>query len=162
MEQNYFQLMKHCVIFDIDGTLADGSHRQHLIRGPGKKNWPAYQKLAYDDVPVWPVIKALKAFSTYHTVFIVSGRGEQEREITENWLFEKASVFPDFDYKALYMRPARDSRADTEIKEEILRTKIMTAGYWPQCIFDDRPRVVKMWRSLGIFVFDCQQVHDDF
>jgi hypothetical protein len=155
--------MKSCVLFDIDGTLADGSHRQHLIRGPGKKNWPAYQKLAYDDAPHWPVIGALRAYGEVNnmTTFIVSGRGEQEREVTEKWLNDKAHIGRSY-YHSLFMRPARDSRPDTEIKEEILRQKIMPLGYWPQAVFDDRPRVVAMWRSLGIFVFDCQQIHDDF
>ncbi len=156
------QHLKDCVIFDIDGTLADGSHRQHLIKGPGKKNWPAYQRLAHDDKPIWPVINALKTYALRYPVFIVSGRGEHEREITQKWLHEEARVYENIDYKALYMRPNRDSRADTIIKEEILVNDIQKQGYWPIAVFDDRPRVVAMWKSKGIFVFNVQQVHDDF
>ncbi len=34
-------MSERCVIFDIDGTLSDPTHRLHHVKG-GAKNWPAF------------------------------------------------------------------------------------------------------------------------
>lgn len=43
-------------IFDIDGTIADCSHRLHFITGE-HKNWDAFYDACLDDAPINDVIK---------------------------------------------------------------------------------------------------------
>lgn len=146
--------MKDIVIFDIDGTLANGEHRQKYVRGkPGEKNWPAYmERLHLDTVHqhVYIMFRLLIANGTFN-VYIVSGRDEPYREQTEKWLKDNGIEH----YKALYMRPAKDYRSDDIIKEEIFNEHFGDKKDRVLCVFDDRPRVIRMWRKIGIPVFNC-------
>ena len=45
-------------IFDIDGTLADCSHRLHYISGE-HKDWDAFYKECVNDKPIMGVIEVL-------------------------------------------------------------------------------------------------------
>jgi hypothetical protein len=58
-------------------------------------------------------------------------------------------------YAGLYMRKAGDYRSDDIVKEEILDTQFKDKINNILCVFDDRPRVIRMWRRRGIPVFDC-------
>jgi hypothetical protein len=60
------------------------------------------------------------------------------------------------------MRPADDFRGDDIVKREILATIVSHFGRKPDMVFDDRPRVVRMWRDEGIFVFNVYQGEEDF
>lgn len=57
------------------------------------------------------------------------------------------------------MRSSRDKRPDTEIKLELynkcLKDKVAFA-------FDDRPRLVRLRKRLGIYTFDCNVEGRDF
>ncbi len=83
------------------------------------------------------------------SIVLCTGRQEQHRAVTEEWL---ARHHVPFAY--LYMRPTEDYRDDTEIKAELL-TKILKDGWRPIMAFDDRNKVVAMWRRLGV---PCAQV----
>ncbi len=156
------------VIFDIDGTVADGRHRQHFV-STKPKNWPAYQAGAPHDAR-WDgmhfVYNAMRATAggeylpgngghatpVNHRILFVSGRSEDEREVTEQWLERN-----DFGgYYKLIMRPSKDYRADDIIKEEILDTHILPF-YDVVCVFDDRPRVIRMWKRRGLYVLTADQ-----
>jgi predicted kinase len=141
---------KPCIIFDIDGTLADLTHRRHLVTG-NKKNWPEFFARVGDDLPMEQTIWLNSLITLYSglPVFLASGRSEKERVDTETWL-TKYEVC----YNHLYMRPANDFRKDTIIKEEIL-AQIRSEGYEPWLIFDDRECVTEMWRKNGLFVLQC-------
>ena len=148
-----------CYIFDLDGTLADLSHRLHHIEATPvrKKDWRAFFAAVVDDAPIAHVIQLARAikFSTARSyayrerVIIVSGRSDECREMTEAWL-EKHDVPCD----ALYMRRAGDRRPDDIVKGEIL-DQVLADGWRPIMAFDDRDRVVAMWRARGI---PCAQV----
>lgn len=138
-----------CYIFDIDGTIADLTHRRKWIETK-PKNWKAFEAGMSDDKPMWHVIGALKALKKAgYCIVLCSGRGEQNRSVTEKWLFEY-----DITYDDLYMRAKGDYRADDIVKEELL-DRILADGWNPLMVFDDRQRVVDMWRRRGI---PCAQV----
>jgi len=80
-------------------------------------------------------------------VIICTGREETEREVTESWLDDGG-----IDYDGLYMRKKKDYRGDDVIKRELL-AEIRADGYEPVLVFDDRNRVVDMWRAEGIRCF---------
>lgn len=75
------------------------------------------------------------------------------------WL--KRYIFPNDHINdiPLYMRTAGDKRPDDVVKEELL-AKIRADGYEPFLVFDDRQRVVDMWRRNGIQC--CQVAPGDF
>jgi len=136
-------------IFDIDGTLANGSHRKHLLEQKPRK-WTEWEKLLHLDEPHHDILFFLnlgKAIGM--SIVICTGRGEETRERTEQWLANHG-----IEYDKMYMRPAKDYRDDSVIKKEAL-DKMREEGYNPIVAFDDRDRVVKMWRENGI---RCLQV----
>jgi FMN phosphatase YigB (HAD superfamily) len=143
-------MTKKDIIFDIDGTLANGSHRVQYVRDK-PKNWPRYNDLMHLDTVHEHVKKIYLALleQMEYDIYIVSGREDKFRQVTETWLCHNGIDA----YVELYMRKAGDYRSDDIVKEEILLTKFNKDDI--VCVFDDRPRVVRMWRKHGIPVFDC-------
>jgi hypothetical protein len=137
------------IIFDIDGTLADCEHRRHWIKTKPKNYEAFHAGIPFDPViePVAHVMRTLTAAG--NTIICCSGRMEKNRNDTEQWLL-KQKLHP----HALYMRPTDDMRPDDVIKEELL-ARIRADGFNPVMAFDDRQRVVDMWRRNGII---CAQV----
>lgn len=138
------------VLFDIDGTLADLSHRTPLVRTK-PKNWPEFFRRIPQDKMIWPVFAVLQAMSyTGYEVILVSGRGEESRKDTEEWL-RKHNV----PYSELLMRPEKDYRGDEIVKLELLNRKFSEdERKFIVGVFDDRPKVIRMWQSIGLKVFN--------
>jgi hypothetical protein len=144
---------KDVIICDIDGTIADLSHRLHYIRPDhpaftGKKNWPAFHAGCAEDAPhedVRLILWTLAPIGVREVVY-VSGRNDVARSATEEWL--RVHNFP---IGKLMLRVAGDYRSDDIVKEEILDRM----GLTPErvlCVLDDRQRVVDMWRRRGFRV----------
>ena len=66
------------MIFDIDGTLADATHRLHHVTG-GRRDWDAFFAEMADDVPVKPICDLLVELIKRNTIVICSGRPERSR-----------------------------------------------------------------------------------
>ena len=147
------------IIFDIDGVIADNSHRLHYIYQI-PKDWHKFNELLPDDPVLAPGYKVYKALTTdpSNTIVFVTGRSEDERRDTEIWLAQNAFNKHD----GLFMRRARDYRPAPVVKREILRKLEELYGQKPDMVFEDSPRVNKMWREEGIWVFDCNQSQEDF
>jgi len=141
------------IICDIDGTVADCSHRLHWIRSK-PKNWKAFFAGAMDDKPILEMIVTINALKNENRIIFCTGRSESNRNVTSDWLAtyvgEWTKLCP------IYMREDGDYRHDDIVKEELL-VKIRKAGYEPTLAFDDRDRVVAMWRRNHI---RCFQVAD--
>lgn len=134
---------------DIDGTIADISHRRPFLEQV-PKNWKQFKATLHLDGPVEPIISAVQRLKKAGwRVVLVSGRDEESRDVTVKWLAQHAVPFD-----ALYMRPDGDYRRDDLIKEELLLAARFD-GYEPDLIFDDRDQVVQMWRRHGL---TCVQV----
>jgi hypothetical protein len=134
------------IVFDLDGTLALNKHREHFIVGP-TKDWNAFFDACGGDTPNLPVIAVMGALANLHIVEIWSGRSDRVRRITEDWLhrYDMASSF------LTRMRAEGDFTADELLKEQWLKERR------PDLVFDDRDKVVAMWRRHGI---PCFQVAD--
>jgi hydroxymethylpyrimidine pyrophosphatase-like HAD family hydrolase len=146
------------IVFDIDGTLANIEHRLDYVRSK-PKNWKAFDAGIPNDKVNEPVATVLVNMADAgHDIVLASGRNERSRQATVDWLYDNELDC----YQKLYMRKADDFRSDDIVKQEILDEIIADYGRKPDMVFDDRPRVVKMWRDNGIFVFNVYQGEDDF
>ena len=140
-----------CTVFDIDGTLANINHRRHYVQYH-PKNWTAFNRSMHLDTPNHDIIWLLDLMrSNGSTILIASGRGEEQRDVTQAWL-----AAHHVHYTRLYMRPAKDYRRDDIIKSEIL-DQMRADGFDPTMAIDDRDQVVAMWRTRGL---RCLQVAD--
>lgn len=129
------------IIVDIDGTVA-----LHVARGP------------YDieqcrtDKPNTPIVSMVNHFAELgYKVLFVSGREEKYRDLTVAW-FQDHKI----NGHELFMRPTDDKREDSIVKQEIYDSRIR-GNYNVFAVFDDRNRVVDMWRRNGL---TCLQVAD--
>ena len=59
-------------------------------------------------------------------------------------------------YDGLHMRVTGDQRKDSVVKAEIFDREIRDR-YHVVGVFDDRAQVVRMWRSLGLTVFQVAE-----
>jgi len=137
------------IVFDIDGTLADLSHRLHYIQPAEgeEKDWDGFFAACMDDAPIPHVIQTLKDLSEMgHPVEFWTGRSEAVREETIQWLM-KHLRWPSFAIK-LKMRPIGDHRPDY-----LLKSDYIDFDDKPDLIFEDRKTVVEMFRRNGIQVF---------
>jgi len=142
------------LIFDLDGTLADNSHRQHFVDGE-VKDWDAFFQACDKDTPtIWcSVMGSLWAHK--HDVMIWSGRSGIVRGKTESWL-DKHVYHPRniVGKPQLRMRAEGDYTPDEQLKEQWL-CELLVAGRTISAVFDDRKKVVDMWRKHGV---PCAQV----
>lgn len=140
------------IIFDIDGTLADCSHRLHWIQSK-PKNWNAFFAGMALDAPIEPTITiAQSLFNSDNNLIFCTGRPISHYGITQAWLEKHVG---DWTLACpLYMRPSGDHRPDYEIKA-LLAAKMLADGLNPKVAFEDRQQVVDMWRRSGII---CYQV----
>ncbi len=142
------------VVFDIDGTLADNSHRQNLAPPKGP-DWDEFFAEMVNDLPNQPIIdlyQTIKASGKYSCV-LVSGRPDNYRKHTEEWLAKY-----ELEYVLLCMRKVGDRRPDYDVKKEIL-DDLLGKGYEIAFVVDDREETVRMWRDNGITCLQCAD-HD--
>lgn len=132
-----------CVVFDIDGTVA-------LRNGRSPYDLSKVKDDSFDP-RMYRLIDILK--NKAQIVFVSGREGTvQCKADTTQWLKDN---LPSGAAWNLFMRAEKDMRNDAIIKEEIYDTNI--EPYWDViCVFDDRDRVVKMWREKGIL---CNQVY---
>ena len=135
-----------CIIVDIDGTCAlhDGRNPYDLTR-------------VSEDIPNYPLVRFLQELICSKHIIFLSGREgtNQCRKDTIDWLTENICS-PDFGCKwELLMRNKNNFQPDEIIKETIFHKEI-EPKYNVLAVFDDRDKVVKMWRSLGLL---CNQVY---
>ncbi len=140
-------------IFDLDGTLALIDHRRPILDNlQDPHRWEKFYDSCDKDLPNKQVIKTLNIFhSDCIDILIFSGRSNSVREKTIEWLLYHTSINdPD---KILTMRDEGDYRPDEVIKKEWLYNMLDEDRKRLVAVFDDRCKVVKMWRDNGITCF---------
>lgn len=130
--------LPNAYIVDTDGTMAN-----HVgIRNP-------YDTSRYEEDTLHEnVARTIWHLEMTNTIIGVSGRKEKFRKVTEQWWVEQARIRPD----EFYFRKDGDDRSDdvvkAEIYEEHIRGRFNIIG-----VFDDRGRVLRMWRAKGFTTF---------
>lgn len=135
----------HIVVVDLDGTLCNSAHREHLARA---REWESFHNQLGGDEP-WSDVKELIKMVEMHMTIVVglTGRNECYRNRTLDWLAKH-----DIDLDTLLMRPDGDYRSDVELKPQLLDEwltdkKLSHSDIW--FILEDRDKVVEEWRNLG-------------
>jgi predicted kinase len=146
------------IIVDIDGTLAHMTGRSpyDYTQVHTDEPDPYVADLVYD-IYEYRNLGCCYPMDNHMRVLIVSGRDDDCRKDTEQWLSDNL-----IKYDALYMRPmdALDNHGnklpDWIVKLDIFN-KHIRHQYNVQFVLDDRNQVVRMWRKLGL---KCLQVQE--
>ena len=148
--------MKKKVIFDLDGTLALIDDRRKISKKPnGKMDWDVFfdPKNIDLDQPNHAVIAMAQMLDAAgHMIVILSGRSKATKDATRAWL-KKHNVPCD----VLKMRPTSKDfmfMPDDKLKQMWLDS-LFNDKNDIVCVFDDRQKVVDMWRDNGL---TCMQV----
>lgn len=147
-------MSKPLYIFDLDGTLADLSHRKLILDEKYDPNrWRRFYAACDKDTPIQPVVDTMERLRRFSDVWIFSGRSEEVRDKTVEWLAAHTSFMSHELETALVMRQEGDFRPDDIVKREWLDGMLDVDRERLTAVFDDRDRVVAMWRSAGIQCF---------
>ena len=165
---------KNVVIFDLDGTLANIDERRKLsTKSNGKLDWDIF----FDsnniklDIPNPPVVKCAQMFSDQgFKIIIFSGRNDRSFHTTKDWLNEhevpfdllvcRPDKFKDESWPVADGNPATPAMRfmpDDILKKKMLDTFVNKDNVF--CVFDDRKKVVDMWRQEGITCFEVDEAH---
>ena len=157
------------IVCDLDGTLCDVRHRQHLAQGG---EWDEFHALLSKDAPRPVVLSFIQgmAWDEGKTVIFLTGRPEPHRAATVKWLADVAGMYEHDDYHSLLMRGKDQYGSDTVVKqgllEQWLRDCFDAQTYGDMTlqdikekvlILDDRDKVVAHFRDLG---YECWQVNE--
>ena len=149
------------IIFDLDGTLRDISHRTPLVRG-GRSQWKEFFEATKYDSPNWDVLNVfVEHVNSGNRVEIWSGACEStfedSRDCLNKWVKDKIEwdILPYEDRCVgqfiAHMRPKGNYEKDYLLKE-----KWLLQGDRPDIVYDDRYSVIKnCWRKNGV---TCAQV----
>jgi FMN phosphatase YigB (HAD superfamily) len=146
-------MLEKIVIFDLDGTLSDDSHREHHIRNH-PQNWEEYNKHQLLDPPNIAITKMFEVFLHSKSIkpVIITGRTERYRNKTVEWIKKHINLgdsFPD-----LFMKHNDDFRTGHFFKRETVE-KLMI-NHDVLFVVDDRDSAVKMWRDEGFTCLQCR------
>ena len=161
--------MKKTVIFDLDGTLANIDVRRDKSMKPnGKLNWDIFA--APDSIMDWdkpnaPVIKMAQMFKADgFKIVIFSVRNDRGFDATVQWLndfkvpFDLLVMRPDkFKDKSWPIADGNPATPDMRFMPDEILKKVMLDTFVDIndvfLVVDDRDKVVKMWRDLGLNTF---------
>ena len=129
------------VVLDIDGVLADATHRQHHL-SDRPKDWDGFFAAVGHDPVLAGGRALLRQLGEEHEVVLLSGRPERTRADTESWLARHGIAF-----SRLVLRSDDDHRPAARMKLDLIRK----VGE-PQDIFlvvDDDPSVIELLGLAG-------------
>ena len=133
---NFDPQLPNCYLVDIDGTLAINNTRSPFA-------WNRVDEDALNRV----VATTIEKLGRDTDIILLSGRSSVCYDLTVAWLKQH-----EINYKNLLMRPVDDQRSDDILKSELyyfhIRDRYNVIG-----VIDDRPKVCRMWRKLGLSVF---------
>lgn len=148
--------MRPLYIFDLDGTLANIDHRVHILNSKEPDKWRIFYGLCDKDTPIRSMLDVLSDLeSSGGDIWIFTGRSEEVRQKTEDWLQTWAAPI-----QCVMMRPEGDHQPDTTLKKAWLDGMDGSDIRRLVCVFEDRSSVVDMWRENGITC--CQVAKGDF
>lgn len=149
------------IVFDIDGVLADCSHRLKYIQGKNKDYDKFYssEEVMKDRLilDITDIIIALGNFDDYTGVdeedqiriIFVSGRNRKCLSSTIRWLEKNLNVYINEDN--LFLRSENDWRPAYQIKEDLIKKHIGFENIL--FAFDDDDEVNDMYKKHGVICY---------
>lgn len=148
--------MKPLYIFDLDGTLALTEHRQHILDNKDDpQRWRRFYAACDRDEPNAPVISTMERLRRFADIWIWSGRSSEVAAKTIEWL-EQHTSFMRSDLligETLTMRAEGDYTPDDVLKKQWLASMLVDDRRRLVAVFEDRDRMVAMWRAAGVPCF---------
>lgn len=147
-----------CAIFDIDGTLADSRHRDHLRPRDPAGDWSRFKNpaLVAQDRPIalsWSILRSLAESMPIH---FVSGRHEAQRGVTADWLRQHGDGLDlVLDHTRLHLRPNESRMKSVALKRAILG-HIRARGFRPVFAAEDNSEDAGMYARAGLSVLFCK------
>ena len=151
------------IVFDIDGVLADCSHRLKYIQGKDKD----YDKF-YSDEEIMKdkIIEAgrkivdmlynlytmedfYRPTEFYGKIILLTGRSEICEETTRIWVSK--NIFEDLSLYSIIMRPKNDWRPAHQVKEDLVEKHIGFENIL--FAFDDDDQVNEMYKKHGVMCY---------
>jgi len=150
---------KPIYIFDLDGTLSNADHRKHMLDDhEDSTRWRRFYAACGKDEPVGAVIAMFNLLRlTGNDVRIWTGRSDEVADITVEWLANNTSLMTHDVPHVIRMRESADHTPDDKLKQRWLDEMQWDDRQRIVAVFEDRSRVVAMWRAAGI---PCFQVAD--
>ena len=147
--------MRPLYIFDIDGTLALIDHRRHILGEVDDPNrWRRFYAACDKDKPNKPVISTMERLRIAGAdIWFFSGRSSEVRDKTVAWLAENTSFMSHEFENRLVMRDEGDYTVDDNLKRSWYKRMLVEDQNRLVAVFDDRNRVVEMWRNEGVACF---------
>lgn len=146
-------MKKKAIIVDIDGTIADNTHRQHFLSG-NNKQWDNFFNACYRDKVYEDTVSLIKLLINKDIeIFFVTGRKEKYRNQTESWLDTYTKLFP-LKNSHLIMRENEDWSKDYLYKYNIVN--MLKEDYDIFAIFEDNTDCINMYREQGFTCYQCR------
>lgn len=145
------------IICNIDGTIADNSHRRRNTEDGGF-DWDYFLRpdLISQD-RVFPYVREiLNKLAARHPIILLSGREERFRTITRSWLEEQNLPMPN----KLYLRADGDRRTSTEFKNDIL-SRIVEHAHESITYIDDNVEMEEICSHFGIQLLMAPKAWDN-
>ena len=141
------------LVLDIDGTLADLSHREFLVADKAHADWDTFfsEDLLYKDAVIKNALEGYAAFyDVAAKVYVITGRPERTQLRTAEWLIEQG-----FDIARLLdnmiFRPDDLTMSSREFKRTVLESVIIPENPDGKYVFiDDDLRNLDMFAEYGL------------
>ncbi len=141
------------VIIDLDGTLCDTAHRDHLAE---QKRWDDFHAVLHEDTAHEDVLHLIDHLYGNFGIVLLTARPERYRQVTTNWL----NLFG-VKWDVLIMRKDDDFSSSDEFKIKALEhwfggDKALVLDQVLFCL-EDRTKNVQAFRNYGL---PCWQVRE--
>lgn len=134
--------------------ILDGSRSNALRDKNFKPDWAGFYQRCDQDAPNWPVLATmLQLYTVGCDIRIWSGREDSVRGKTLMWLHVYTKIALVQLERMLTMRPAGDYTPDQQLKRKWLHAMTPEARRRLTAVFDDRNKVVDMWREEKVACF---------
>ena len=142
--------MANIILCDIDGTVADNSHRQYFLEG--KKDWDGFFSELTNDLPIHPIIdKINQEQADGKEIVFLTGRPERYRYSTTLWLKE----YFDFEFRLL-MREDNDQSNKIIVKDRIFQENFSHKEIY--FVIDNDQKLLEMWREKNLKTLDANEL----
>jgi len=144
---------KPLYIFDIDGTITLSEHRAVFLEDTeDPERWNKFYDACDQDPPNQPVIDIMEALKRDGAeIIFFSGRSDRVRDKTVAWIADH-TTFEEHELTeaVLTMRQHGDFTPDDYLKEDWLKAMYPEDRDRLVAAFDDRDRIVHMWRKNNV------------